>query len=103
MTESAEDYAPSTLNMQAFRFIPTTYPRKERASTLDIVAALRGDRGSLIRWDRALARIARHLDVPTLEAEVLLLRALADPRELLIGQCSRRPGNWFVTVPRSRS
>jgi hypothetical protein len=101
MTEDAEAYVPSILTMRSFRFTPAL-PVRQRASTLDVVAALRGDRGSLIRWDRALRRIARHLDVPTLEAEVLLLRALADPRDLLIGRCSRLTGMWFVSLSRSK-
>jgi hypothetical protein len=100
--EDAESCAPSLLSMKTFRFVPTSWPARQRTSTLDVVAALRGDRGSLIRWDRALGRISRHLDVSTLEAEILLSRALADPRELVIGRCSRLTGMWFVSLSRSR-
>jgi hypothetical protein len=102
MTEDAEDYAPSMLRMHTFRFIPMDYSRKERTSTLDVVKALHYKRGASIRWENALRVLARKLAVPSMEAEVLLLRALADPRNLVIGLCSRRTDSWLVQVPRSR-
>jgi hypothetical protein len=100
--EDAESCAPSLLSMKTFRFIPSTRSRRERASTLDVVKALRYTRGTSTPWDSALRTLARKLDVPALEAEVLLLRALADPRDLVVALCSRHTGKCFVLVSRSK-
>jgi hypothetical protein len=100
--EDGQTCAPSLLSMKMFRFIPSTWPRKERASTLDVVDALRYTRGTSTRWDDAVRVLARKLDLPTLEAEVMLLRALADPRDLVVGLCSRQTGACLVQVPRRK-
>jgi hypothetical protein len=102
VTEQVEHCAPSPHNMTEFRFIPARFPSLAPFSTLNVVDALRALHGSgpmsLIRWDAAVRRIEEDFDVTPMEAEVELLRALADPRGLVVGWCRRDVRMWFVSL-----
>ena len=51
-----------------------------------------------VSWTTALRRIERRCDVGRTEAEGMLVRALRDPRRLLVGLFVRKTGNFHVRL-----
>jgi hypothetical protein len=68
---------------------------RPHSQTDEVVRAF-ARRRELVRWDRAVGIVARHLDLTPEKAEARLARALRDPRRLMVGVLSRETGSFFV-------
>lgn len=69
-------------------------PGDEHPDALDVAQAFR--KHDLLRWDRAVARVARRRGCDLPEAERLLALALRDPRQPLTSTYSPRTNSLFI-------
>jgi hypothetical protein len=70
-------------------------PGPEHPDALDVAKAF--PRQGIVRWDRAVATVARRRQCDIADAEDLLARALRDPRGPLTSQVSPRTNCLFVS------
>ncbi len=71
-------------------------PGPEHPDALDVAKTFPRTQG-IVRWDRAVATVARRREITEAEAEDLLARALRDPRQPLHSQVSPRTNCLFVS------
>jgi hypothetical protein len=91
---------PSVEAMPVFFVTGRPYTRPQ-AETEPVARALAA--AGLISWPKAVTRVARASGVDRADAEAMLIRALRDPRGLLIGLLFRGTGALAVRVQKPDS